>query len=134
MSLFLRRFALSVLILITGSVELFCFQPDLAAWDATGVRAGDFAPGKLDQHYLKHGYQFGNITEDQYLEGARALLDAPAGEDILERVRYNGDIEHFKLSTGEFAVMTKRGRIRTYFKTDYGYWMKRDLEYTKGAI
>ena len=88
------------------------------------VKAGNFAPGQLEAHYLKHGYQFGDITQERYLQDARVLLDAFPGEDILERTRFNGDVEHFRISTGEFAVMTKRGRIRTYFKTDYGYWMR----------
>ena len=88
-----------------------------------GVQAGDFAPGQLEAHYLKHGDQFGKITQEQYLHGAQALLDAPAGKDVLEKIRPNGDIEHFRVSTGEFAVMTKRGRIRTYYKVDYIYWI-----------
>lgn len=101
-----------------------CYAQDIQAADVRTIQAGDFAPGQLEAHYLKHGYQFGSITQEQYLQGARALLDAAAGGDVLEKIRYNGDIEHFRVSTGEFAVMTKRGRIRTYFKTDYGYWIK----------
>jgi len=89
------------------------------------VQAHDFAPGELDEHYLKHGYQFGQITEEQYLEDARALLDAVPGGDVLEKTRPDGDVEHYRVSTGEFAVMTKRGRIRTYFKTNYNYWIWR---------
>ena len=91
---------------------------------AVTIKAGNFAPGQLQAHYLKHGYQFGNITRGQYLEGARKLLDAPAGGDILEKIRPNGDMLHYKLSTGEFAVMSADGRIRTYFKADYRYWLK----------
>ena len=88
------------------------------------LKAHRFAPGQLEAHYLKHGYQFGNITQEQYLQGAQALLDVSAGADVLEKIRPNGDLEHFRVSTGEFAVMTKRGRIRTYFKTNYRYWMR----------
>lgn len=88
------------------------------------VKAGDFAPGQLEAHYLKHGYQFGNITQGEYLENARELLNAPAGNDILEKVRSNGDILHYRVSTGEFVVMASDGRIKTYFKTDYQYWIR----------
>jgi pyocin large subunit-like protein len=90
----------------------------------TDVKAGDFSSGQLEAHFLKHGAQFGGITQEQYLEGARALLDADAEGDVLEKIRRNGDVEHFRVSTGEFAVMTRRGRIRTYFKTDYEYWLR----------
>jgi pyocin large subunit-like protein len=116
------RFLLFVVVGISSSL---CYQPDLAAWDSTTVQAHNFAPGRLEEHYQKHGYQFGHITEEQYLEGAQALLDAEPGPDVLEKIRFNGDIEHFRVSTGEFAVMTKRGRIRTYFKTHYEYWLSR---------
>ena len=69
-------------------------------------------------------YQFGTITIEQYLAQARELLDAPAGKDVLEKTRTNGDILHYRASTGEFAVMTATGRIRTYFEADANYWMK----------
>jgi pyocin large subunit-like protein len=88
------------------------------------VRADNFAPGQLEAHYLKHGYQFGNITQSQYLENARELLNAPTGNDLLEKIRSNGDVLHYMVSTGEFAVMARDGRIRTYFKTDYKYWLR----------
>ncbi len=96
------------------------------AWAVEGLQAGDFAPGQLEAHYLKHGYQFGEMTQEEYLQGAQELLDTSPSDDVLERIRPNGDVEHFRVSTGEFAVMTKRGRIRTYFKTDMGYWMRED--------
>ena len=103
-------------------VILFLFAA--GAWAYTDVQAGNFAEGQLEAHYQKHGDQFGNITQEQYLQGARNLLDAVPEGDILEKVRQNGDVEHYKVSTGEFAVMTRRGRIRTYFKTSYRYWLR----------
>ncbi len=125
MNNFSRGLVFRILFFIFISVSLpLCYQPDLVAWDSIGVRATHFAPGQLEEHYLKHGYQFGGITKEQYLQDAQALLDADPGGDVLEKIRDNGDIEHFRVSTGEFAVMTKRGRIRTYFKTDYIYWIR----------
>ena len=105
-------------------IFLFVFAP--VSESTNSLKADNFAPGQLEAHYLKHGYQFGGITQEQYLQDAQALLDAQPGEDILERIRFNGDVEHFRISTGEFAVMTKRGRIRTFFKTNDGYWMRED--------
>jgi len=87
-------------------------------------QAGNFAPGQLEAHYLKHGDQLGYNTQEQYLQGARALLNAPQGNDVLQKIRLNGDVERYRISSGEFAVMTKSGRIRTYFKTDYSYWTR----------
>lgn len=124
MSHFSRKFIFRFLLFIILGVSLpLSHQPAFADWDVTDVKATHFAPGELEVHYLKHGYQFGQITQEQYLQGAQALLDAEPGGDILEKIRFNGDVEHYRVSTGEFAVMTKRGRIRTYYKTNYGYWI-----------
>ena len=101
--------------------------PDTPISSTTSIahlKAKNFAPGQLEVHYQKHGDQFGNITIDQYLALARELLNAPAGIDVLEKIRPNGDILHFRVSSREFAAMTTYGRIRTYFKTDMHYWMK----------
>lgn len=89
-----------------------------------GVWAKDFAPGQLESHYLKHRYEFGDITKEEYLNNARILLNSSPGKDILEKQRDNGDILRYRISTGEFAVMANDGRIRTYFKTNYRYWLR----------
>lgn len=88
------------------------------------VKAGDFAPGQLQAHFLKHGYQFGAISEHEYLEDARKLLNADAASGVLAKTRENGDILHYNPKTREFAVMTAEGRIRTYFIADDNYWNK----------
>lgn len=90
----------------------------------SGVQAGDFAPGQLEAHYLKHGNQFGNISQEEYLENARALLNAAPSNDILEKTRSDGDILRYRVSTGEFGVIARNGRILTYFKADYRYWQR----------
>lgn len=115
-----------LLILVMSMGTSLCFTQATQAQDVEIIKAGNFASGQLEAHFLKHGYQFGQITQEQYLKGAQTLLDATPGGDILEKIRYNGDIEHFRVSTGEYAVMTKKGRIRTYFKTDYGYWLRQE--------
>ena len=127
----LRNIARFCILLLFCFCTFSCTSRDSASSTAqetrrsiAAVQAHDFAPGQLEAHYQKHGGQFGVITIDQYLDQARDLLDAPAGNDVLEKIRPNGDILHYRVSTGEFAVMTPRGRIRTYFKTDMRYWIK----------
>jgi pyocin large subunit-like protein len=88
------------------------------------VLAKDFAAGQLQAHYLKHKNQFGDTSPEEYLKMARLLLNSAPSRDILEKRRANGDILHYRVSSGEFAVMTKDGRIRTYFKADYNYWLR----------
>lgn len=111
---------------------LSCFQRDTTSHSAPksnasfaySIKAGDFAPGQLEAHYLKHRYQFGNLTQEQYLTNARNLLNAPLTNDVLLKSRSNGDILRYRVSSGEFAVMASDGTIRTYFKADYRYWSK----------
>jgi pyocin large subunit-like protein len=88
------------------------------------VWAKDFGPGQLDAHYLKHKGEFKDITKEEYLNAARLLLNSVPNDDILEKRRDNGDVLHYRVSTGEFSVMAKDGRIRTYFKADYRYWLR----------
>lgn len=88
------------------------------------VWAKDFAPGQLEAHYIKHKHEFGDISKEQYLSRARILLNSAPGKDILEKRRDNGDVLHYRVGSGEFAVMTFEGRIRTYFKSDYRYWSR----------
>ena len=118
------------LLLFIGVVLVFssCSQQDIGTSTKTtyvhSVLAEDFAPGQLEAHYLKHKYEFGDITQNEYLDGARVLLNSAPERDTLEKIRANGDILHYRVSTGEFAVMARDGRIRTYFKTNYKYWLK----------
>lgn len=116
-----RSKAGSFLFVLISLFALSCSQQNS---DQPHGKALYFAPGQLEAHYLKHAYQFGDISQEDYLEDARALLNAAAGNDVLEKVRPNGDVLRYRVKTGEFAVMTKEGVIRTYFKTNYQYWMR----------
>ena len=98
-----------LLFILIGISTPVCYEPYTSASVVETIQAGNFASGQLEAHYLKHGYQFGQITQEQYLQGAQALLNASPGGDVLEKIRHNGDVEHFRVSTGEFAVMTQKG-------------------------
>ena len=78
----------------------------------------------LDSHYDKHKGEFGSITKDEYLMKANELINSE-GDNILTKVRNNGDILYYNSSTNEFAVKTKDGFLRTFFKPSEG------LEYFK---
>ena len=74
---------------------------------------------ELDKHFQTHGREFGNITKDQYIEKARALINS-SSKDVLTKVRTNGDTLYYNKVTNEFAVLTKDGIIRTFFKPSAG--------------
>jgi len=78
----------------------------------------------LTRHYEKHGEEFGNITQEEYLIRANQLLQEPLSEDVEQLIRSDGSISRYKFSTNEFLVVTKDGAIKTFFKPADGkeYW------------
>ncbi len=74
----------------------------------------------LDEHFAKHGQEFGAIDRDAYLRLATGLRDRPAGGDVLEIVRQDGVITRFDRSTGAFLAFRRDGTIRTLFKPRQG--------------
>jgi len=85
----------------------------------------EFAPGELEAHFAKHAGEWGAIGEDSYLARARSMLSSDPGGDLLGSVRANGDVLRFNVRTGEFAVGSSDGVIRTLFRPDAGldYWL-----------
>lgn len=91
---------------------------------ASSVKWKSFNPNKnpvtgksgLQGHFEKHGHEFGDITQNQYL--AKEFASKPLTESMQETNIGNFVIKHDK-STGEIFVghMGKR-EIRTYYKDD----------------
>lgn len=74
----------------------------------------------LDEHYQKHGGEFGKITKAQYLEMAQSLRDAKVGGEVLEAKRADGVITRFHKKNGWFLAFNSNGRIRTFFRPNDG--------------
>jgi pyocin large subunit-like protein len=70
---------------------------------------------QFDEHYQKHGREFGNISQQEYLRLAQELRDAPAGGPILEAVKPGGVISRFDRSHGYFGAYNPDRTIRTFF-------------------
>jgi pyocin large subunit-like protein len=81
-----------------------------------------FAPGQLERHFQKHGAEMGFTTAEDYLRAAQALVRG--GPDVETLRRGGGDTLFYKERTNEFAVLSSRNVIRTYFRPDDGrrYW------------
>lgn len=78
----------------------------------------------FDSHYEKHGAEFGDITQDEYLDLANELINAE-GENILHKTeKEDGDFLYYDTETNEFLVLSTDGYIRTFFKPSAGldYW------------
>jgi pyocin large subunit-like protein len=74
----------------------------------------------LDEHYEKHGREFGQATRQEYLAMAQALRDIPAGGPILEAVRKDGVTTRFDRISGAFIAFNPDRTIRTFFKPNDG--------------
>lgn len=78
---------------------------------------------QLDSHYEKHVVQqkeFGTISKQEYLKRAQQLVKSSPGGNILVKTRSNGDRLFYHKQTNEFAVLTEKGVIKTFFKPKDG--------------
>jgi len=82
------------------------------------------SPELLTRHYEKHKGEFGDIAEAEYLDRANQLYHEALSNDVEQIMRSDESIAKYKFSTNEFLVVTKDGKIRTYFKPEKGsdYW------------
>lgn len=82
---------------------------------ALGQGPGFRSGRQLDDHYEKHGAEFGKISKEQYLKMAQEFRDAPKGGDILESVRQDTVITRFHKRKGWFLAFNNDRTIRTFF-------------------
>ncbi len=75
---------------------------------------------KLEQHFEKHGREFGNVTLEEYLAMAQDLRDAPLSDRVLEANQVGGTISRYDRKTGAFTAFDRDLTIRTFFKPNGG--------------
>lgn len=80
------------------------------------------SPALLTSHFQKHGEAMGYTSEMAYLAGAQHLIKNPEAA----KMPRGRDTLYFLSSTGEFAVLSGRGALRTYFvpSDPDGYWAR----------
>ncbi len=92
---------------------------------------------QFDEHYAKHGAEFaakgGTISQQEYLERAQALRDAPAGGPILEAVTPDGIVSRFDRRAGYFGAYNPDRTIRTFFIPNAGERYFRRQAQKRGA-
>ena len=78
---------------------------------------------RYDEHYEKHGAEFGKITKDEYLQKANDLINSTS-DRVLHKYSDDGDYMYFDQDTGYFLVLSADGYIRTFFIPTAGikYW------------
>jgi pyocin large subunit-like protein len=85
-----------------------------------GTSVGFESARRLEEHYEKHGAEFGRITRQDYLHQAQLLRDAAVGGPVLQVVRRDGVATRFDRDTGAFIAFNPDGTIRTFFKPNDG--------------
>jgi hypothetical protein len=98
-----ERVARMVLALFLSAVVLFAAGPGFRSFR------------QLEEHYRKHGPEFGQISRAEYLRLAQDLRDAPAGGPILEAVKPGSVVTRFDRRTGYFGAYNPDRTIRTFF-------------------
>ena len=68
-----------------------------------------------NDHYEKHGSEFGSITKEEYLKLANDLLNSDSETVLHKTEKEDGDDVYFDTATGYFLVLSKDGYIRTFF-------------------
>lgn len=78
---------------------------------------------RYDEHYEKHGKEFGDITKEEYLEMANELINSDS-DRVLHKYSDDGDYMYFDQDTNYFLVLSADGYIRTFFIPTAGikYW------------
>jgi pyocin large subunit-like protein len=102
---------------------------DAGTGKAWGTRVGFVNERRLEEHYDKHGPEFGRITTQDYLHQAQLLRDVTVGGPVLETIRRDGVTTRFDRQTGAFIAFNADGTIRTFFKPNDGErYYKRQAE------
>jgi len=76
------------------------------------------------RHFKKHGRDFGFKTEQEYVAAAVKFTTEPLSPDVLVNIQKDNDIAFYNPLTAEYAVKTRSGYIRTYFRLNpriHGY-------------
>ena len=73
---------------------------------------------KMQEHFEKHGAEFGYATVEEYLAGANRVVASPEALHKLEAE--DGDDVYYLESTNEIVFVSTSGYLRTYFKPDNG--------------
>ena len=75
---------------------------------------------QFNEHFAKHGAEFGRITPQEYLRMTQELRDAPLGGPILQAVTAQGIVSRFDRRSGAFGAYNRDGTIRTFFLPNAG--------------
>jgi hypothetical protein len=78
---------------------------------------GRFATdAELQDHFRRHGRDFGTRTPSSYERQAADFLQGRRGPGVLEKIRPDGSTVRFNPATDEYGIIGPNGAVVTYFK------------------
>lgn len=92
--------------------------PGQAAASGVGIQYGFRSEKLLESHYEKHGAEFGDITREEYLLLANALIASPTA--LRKAEKEDGDTVIYEEASNQFLVLSTDGYIRSFFRPDDG--------------
>ena len=72
----------------------------------------------LEDHFIKHGNEFGYSTKEEYLAGANKVINSPLS--LHKQEGEDGDDIYYDKNSNEIVFVSGDGYIRTYFKPSEG--------------
>jgi len=72
----------------------------------------------LEDHFLKHGNEFGYTSKEEYVEGANEVIKSPDSKHKTEAE--DRDEIYYNENKNEIVFVSTDGYIRTYFKPNDG--------------
>lgn len=94
-------------------------------------KAVDFSPKGIERHFSKHAKDYGNISEQEYVNMAKELMNAQISKNIKGFVSEDGWVFRYNEITNDFATAKPNGVIETLFKPKKGkiYWERQIKKY-----
>ena len=83
--------------------------------------AKDFNKSTLADHFNRHGSQVGCTTKEGYAAKAVTFANRVDRKNCVSFVDGKGSTYKFNKKSNEFAIITKKGYVVTYFKPKDGY-------------
>ena len=75
---------------------------------------------QFDGHYEKHGKEFGDITQEEYLKKANDLINNDSDTILHKTEAEDGDQIFYDTVNNEILFLSADGYIRTYFRPSRG--------------
>ena len=83
--------------------------------------AKDFNKNTLAKHFRDHGKQMGADTKESYASHAVKFANTVDRENCVSFIDSKGSTYKYNKVTNEFAIITKKGYVVTYYKPEDGY-------------